>query len=543
MAPPDRQPAWLGIDVGTQSLRAALVGADGRLLGAGAAPLASVRPGPGRHQQDPEGWWTALGRATRDALAAAPDTRFAVGGVAICSTSGTLLLSDDSGRARTPALMYDDGRAAEQAERVAAADAELGLGEDPDGPRRHGHPSSAVARLLWLLEHGDDAPAAAAGRGRAGPAVGAEGRAIGAGGPAIGAGGRAGALHLTHCGDLLAGRLVGHPVATDESHALKSGYDPERRAWRDELFEALGVPLAVLPDVVAPGAPLGAVSRDAARHTRLPAGTPVLAGMTDSCAAQIAAGALGPGSWNSVLGTTLAVKGVCAEPIVDPRAGVYSHRHPDGRGWLAGGASNVGAGVLTERFGARNLRELDAAAAEHEPASAVLYPLTRTGERFPFDRPDAQPIRLGRLGDEADHFAALLQGVAFAERLCLARMAELGAAIDGPLRLTGGGARSDYWCQLRSDILGRPVCRPAHPEPAVGMAILASTGGEARGGAGAGGGSEDGGGGFVADAATRMVRIDLELEPRVDRAGRFEESYRRLCEELVARGYLRSARF
>ena len=74
------------------------------------------------------------------------------------------------------------------------------------------------------------------------------------------------------------------------------------------------------------------------------------------------------------------------------------------------------------------------------------------------------------------------------------------------------------------------------------MAILASTGGEARDGT-RGGGSEDGGGGFVADAATRMVRIDLELEPRVDRAGRFKESYRRLCEELVARGYLRSARF
>jgi sugar (pentulose or hexulose) kinase len=513
MRPPVRQPAWLGIDAGTQSLRAALVDADGRLLGSGTAPLAGVRPEPGHHEQDPESWWIALGRATREALAGARDARPAVGAVAICSTSGTLLLSDDSGRVRSPALMYDDRRAGAQARLVAAAAAsvaELTRRDDPDADGRRAHPSSSVGLLLWLLEH-DDGAAAARAEGAAG--------AGGAGG--AGQGRHAGGLHLTHCADLLAGRLVGGRVATDWSHALKSGYDPELRAWREELFEALGVPPSVLPEVVAPGAPLGVLTRGGARHTGLTAGTPVLAGMTDSCAAQIAAGALAPGSWNSVLGTTLAVKGVCAEPIVDPGAGVYSHRHPDGRGWLAGGASNVGAGVLSARFAGRDLGELDAAAAAHEPAAAVLYPLTRPGERFPFERADARPITLGCLGDEADHFAALLQGIAFVERLCLARMQELGARIDGPLRLTGGAARSDYWCQLRSDILGRPVSRPAHPEPAVGMAILACAEG-----------------GSVTEAAVRMVHDDLQLEPRVEAIGRFEDAYGRLCDELAACGYL-----
>ncbi|HWH10042.1 MAG TPA: FGGY family carbohydrate kinase [Solirubrobacteraceae bacterium] len=479
---PGRQPAWLGIDVGTQSVRAAVIDADGRLLGSGSAALRSDRPGPGRHEQEPEDWWAGLGLATRTALGG-PAVGFVVDGVAICSTSGTVLLTDHDGRPRTPALMYDDGRAVDQAVRVAAAERALAN----RGRRRH--PSSALPRLLWLLEE-------AAGRAD-------------------------GVLHLTHCADLLAGRLVGARVATDASHALKSAYDPELEAWSLDLFAALGVPASVLPDVVAPGALLGCVGQAGSRHTGLAVGTPVLAGMTDGCAGQIAAGALDRGTWNSVLGTTLAVKGVVDEPILDPDGGVYSHRHPDGHRWLAGGASNVGAGILTERFPGRDLAELDTAAADHEPSGAVVYPLGSAGERFPFVRADAEPIVLGLLGDEADHYAALLQGVAFAERLCLSRMQALGAVVDGPLRLTGGAARSVYWCQLRADILGRPVRRPAHPEPAVGMAILASAGG-----------------GSVTSAAARMVHADLELEPRADRAGRFDEAYARLCDELRARGYV-----
>jgi D-ribulokinase len=488
----EAQPAWVGIDVGTQSVRTALVSAGGTLLGAGAAPLRSARPSLGRHEQDPEEWWVALGRATRAAIAGADAGAGGAGagaggswrveGLAICSTSGTVLLTDAAGRPQMRALMYDDARASEQAGRVDAAERAIGAGSE-----RRRHPSSALPRLLWLLEHS----------------------------------GSPGELRLAHCADLLAGRLVGAPVPTDRSHALKSGYDPEREDWRRELFDAVGLPASLLPDVVAPGAPLGALTREAARHTGLAAGTPVLAGMTDSCAAQIAAGALDPGSWSSVLGTTLALKGVCATAIVDPAAGVYSHRHPDGHGWLAGGASNVGAGVLTERFGGRDLPALDAAAAGHEPAGAVVYPLRSAGERFPFARPDAGWIQLGELGDEAAHFAALLQGIAFVERLCLARMEELGARLAGPLHLTGGGARSDYWCQLRADIHRRAVRRPAHPEPAVGMAILAAAGD-----------------GSVAAAAGRMVHADLELEPRADRVGRFEHAYGLLVDELTARGYL-----
>src|SRR4029079_6142435 len=103
---------------------------------------------------------------------------------------------------------------------------------------------------------------------------------------------------------------------------------------------------------VRSGTHLGNVWAAAAAETSIPEGTPIFAGMTDGCSAQLGAGAVRVGSWNSVLGTTLVLKGVAPELLKDPLGVVYSHRSPDGH-WLPGGASSVGAGVLAQQFPGR----------------------------------------------------------------------------------------------------------------------------------------------------------------------------------------------
>ncbi|MFI5890977.1 FGGY-family carbohydrate kinase [Actinoplanes sp. NPDC051513] len=479
------EPLWAGVDVGTQSLRVAVVDADGGLAGQGSAKLSSRRA-PGRiHEQDPASWWRALGAAARAALDGLAAERLR--GVALCSTSGTVLLTDGHGAALTPALMYDDARAEAEERRAAEAGgalwAALGL------PMQR---SWALPKVLWLLGQADAATRQAAERG---------------------------GVRLAHSADYLAGRLVGAPVATDFSHALKTGYDLSAHRWPTEVLDRLGLPLSMLPDVVRPGSRLGAVSARAAGETGFPAGTPVLAGMTDGCAAQVAAGALSPGDWNSVLGTTLVLKGVTTERLSDPGGAVYSHRHPDG-GWLPGGASNVGAGSIPPEF-RDDPAAFDAAAEAFEPAGAVAYPLVSRGERFPFVRPDAQGFLLGRPRSRADRYAALLQGVAFVERLCYAYVETLGAKVDGRVMVTGGGSRSAYWTQLRADVLGRPLHRPAQAEPAFGMAVLAAAGN-----------------GSLSVAARRMVRLAGVVEPRPAAAERFAEPYAKFLGELVLLGYI-----
>lgn len=479
---------WAGVDVGTQSLRVLLVDGEGTVAGQGAQALTSHRAGV-RHEQDPTDWWAALGVAFRQALRDVDPVR--VGAVAICGTSGTFLLADRDGTPRTPALMYDDARAQPEAEEVAAAGADLWA--------RLGYtaqPSWALPKLLWLLRHGS---------------------------AALRADLRAGRTTLRHCGDHLADRLTAAPVATDRSSALKTGYDPDADAWPTDLLAALDLPVGVLPDVVRPGTRIGTVGPDGAAHTGLPVGVPVRAGMTDGCAAQIAAGALDTGSWNSVLGTTLVLKGVTRDRLTDPAGAVYSHQHPDG-GWLPGGASNVGAAVLDTRFPGVDRSAMDRAAARYEPAGGLVYPLRSRGERFPFVRPDAEPFELGVFADDADRYAAVLQGVAYVERLCYAHLRRLGADVTGPLSLTGGATRSRYWSQLRADVLGREVTLPRTAEPAFGMAVLAAAGD-----------------GHLTSTARRMVRVAGTLPPRPGARERFAEPFARFVDALADRGHLEPA--
>jgi len=499
--------ACCGVDIGTQGVRAVVVSLTGRVLGAGDSPISrDHRDGP-VHEQLPEDWWQALVVAVRaavDQATAAVGAGLDVRAVALDATSGTVLVEGADGSARGPALMYDDTRAAAQCERAQAAGAELWQSL---GYRMQ--PAWALPKVLWLQDAG-----------------------------ALGHGDR-----VVHQADHLVRRLVGAPVATDTSHALKTGVDLESAAWPGEVFADLGVPLGLLPPVVLPGTVLGTVSAAAAQHTGLPAHTVVRAGMTDGCAAQIAARALRPGSWSSALGTTLVVKGSTGQLLHDPSGAVYCHRNPDG-GWLPGGASSTGAGVLRDTFpgaDAAALAGLTRRAAALVPLTAVVYPLGGAGERFPFVAPAAHAFGLDTVGPEtggpdtggpgtggpetggpdAARFGALCQGIAYVEKLAYDVLGDLGADVSGPVSLTGGAARNRWWSQLRADVLGRPALLPASAEAAVGMAVLAA--------------AEPG---ALAETAEAMVPIADTLTPDPARGAALLPGYHRLVEALADRGWL-----
>lgn len=474
-----------GIDLGTQSVKVMLVDEDGRLAGSGSSLLTSVRRAGATHEQDPEEWWRAVGEASHKATADLGSREIA--GVAVCSTSGTVLLGDQRGRPLTSALMYDDGRAGDEARLVQDAGEETwtSLGYEMQA-------SFGLPKLLWLLRSGTYSVPRTS-------------------------------VKVLHQADVVCSRLAGEPVATDWSHALKTGYDLLSECWPTAVLESLNVSEEALPSVVRPGTTIGEIHETAASHCGMPAGTPILAGMTDGCAAQISAGALAEGQWNSVLGTTLVLKGVTSELLRDPDGAIYSHRHPD-EGWLPGGASNVGAGALSRYFVGHDLADLQRRAEGRGPATTVSYPLASEGERFPFVRPEARRFELGEPRDEVDRYLMILEGVAFAERLCFAHLETLGVRISGPVALTGGGARSRLWSQLRADVLGRTVYTPQFAEPAVGMAILARADT-----------------GSVTDAATRMVRVGERFEPDQNRSERLAGNFSRLTQELVKRGYISTA--
>jgi sugar (pentulose or hexulose) kinase len=167
-----------------------------------------------------------------------------------------------------------------------------------------------------------------------------------------------------------------------------------------------------------------------------------------------------------------------------------------------------------------DLDDLNEGAARRGPSTAVFYPLASKGERFPFADSEARSFWEGDPEDEADRFRAVLEGVAFVERLCFVHLESLGASVSGPVSSTGGGAKSRLWSQIRADVLGVPVVVPRSSEGSVGMAILARAGD-----------------GSVAEAASHMSQKKWEFEP-ADADGRLAENFGRLMAAFVERGYI-----
>jgi sugar (pentulose or hexulose) kinase len=293
-------------------------------------------------------------------------------------------------------------------------------------------------------------------------------------------------------------------------------------SWPASLLEAAGVDAGSLPALALSGAVALEVGAAGARVSGLPAGTPLVLGMTDGCTGQIAAGAVTAGASVGVLGTTLVLKAVAERRVDTADGAVYSHRAPGGA-WWPGGASNTGAGALAALFPDRDLAALDDAAGRHGPASVVRYPLVRAGERFPFARPDAAGFQLGTPSGEADAYRAVLEGVAFTERLGFAALAEAGAPVHGALRAAGGGSRSPAWLRIRATVQGRPVEVTREPASGFGAAVLAAAATVHDG---------------LPAAVAAMVRIRDRVEPDERERAALEASYDRFHAALVSRGWL-----
>lgn len=465
----------LGVDLATASVRGTAVRVGtGDVVATAAAPLPPPAvPAPGSQEQPPV--HAAAVRSVLRELTAALGTRAAaVAALAVTATSGSVVATDAAGVPRGPVLLYADQRGAAHAGRVSAATGR------PVGA------SSTLARLAWL--------AARDPTGR-----------------------------YLHVPDVVVADLTGRLV-TDTSHALKAGVDPVTARWPADLVAAAGVPEAALPELVHPGTVVGEVRPDVAAALGLPRGVAVVAGMTDGCTAQLAAGAVAPGRTAGVLGTTLVLKGVAGTEVTGFGGAVYSHLAPDGL-WWPGGASNTGAGVLADG-GGPDLAAADAAAARQGPSPFTAYPLPGTGERFPFVRPAATGFLLGSPPPTPpQRHRALLDGVAFVERLGLERLAALGVASTDH-RVVGGGSGSPVWNAIRASVLGRPVVRPAEPSSAFGAAVLAAAAVT---------------GVPPVAAADRMVRPAEVVDPDPGQAAALEEGYRRLVAELHRRGWLDDA--
>jgi sugar (pentulose or hexulose) kinase len=472
----------IGLDVGTSGIRALAVTARGVVLAEGQAGITDYRAPGAIHEQEALEWWRAVCqtlRRLREELrkeAAATSTA----GIAVTSTSGSLVLADASGFPVRPAILYDDGRGAALAEY---------LNRSLSKHEAQFNSSFSLIKAAWVRQEE--------------PAVWERAR------------------HLLHPADWLAGKLTGQFDTSDYSNALKLGYDPEVGGW-SKAVSRLKVPPQALPRVVRPGTQVGTVSSQAGAETGLEPGTPVMAGATDGMASLIASGASEPGHANTTLGTTLVWK-VLSRSKPRLALGMYCHRHPADL-WAPGAASNTGPGSL--RWEGPNVEplEMDRAAANYLPAATLCYLLPSKGERYPFLNPAAETFIEGKPASPAERYAAQLQSLAFVERWGYERLEECGVAVGGTVFSAGSAAASPVFSQLRAHVLTRAVARCQYPTSALGAAILAAT--------------DAFFGGDLTAAIRGMTRVCARYEPSRALAERFAPVYTSFRAACACRGYV-----
>lgn len=246
------EPLLIALDVGTGSVRAHLLDAQGTLV-ATAGRSVPVEAGPdGRAEMDPDQIWNAACAALSEVLAGTEPARIAALGVA--SALGYLTLGEQ-GTPLGPALLWMDRRAKAEAAHLASI-----LDEDYlyRITGRNLDPEIFLAKLLWIRRHEPERFA------------------------------------RTRCfvgiKDDLIRRLTG-TIGSDPTHASYTMlYDVARRDWSAEILEATRVPRDMLPPLRRADEVAGQISREAATLTGLPQGLPVVTGASDGTVGCLAAG-------------------------------------------------------------------------------------------------------------------------------------------------------------------------------------------------------------------------------------------------------------
>lgn len=430
----------VGIDAGTSVVKAVLFDDDWTVVRTAERAVTVDRPHPGWAEQDPLAVIDAVCAVVQDATSGpGPD----VDVLAVTAQGDGCWLVDSDGAPVRPAMLWNDARAAEVVQRW-----------DDDGLllkafRRtgsYGFAGLAHAQLAWLAEHEPDAATRAE--------------------------------TLLSCGSVVHAALTGRRVL-DVSEASNPFLAADGSGYDDELLADLGLGWArrLLPDVVSGADRLGELAAGPAERLGLRTGIPAVIAPYDVVAVALGMGAMTPTSAMTVLGTTLAV-GVASPDAATDRAPSGSALDLGaGEEWMLLYATLAGTEVL--EWARRLLGLPDAAAVVRLAAGAqasastplVLPYLSPAGERTPFRDPLARGAILGL---ELTHTPAdLARGVLEGLTLAVADCIEASGAHPQRLVLSGGGSRSDAWCQLVADTCAVSVERGAGDQVgALGAAMV-----------------------------------------------------------------------
>ena len=352
---------FLGIDLGTSSVKAVACDGEGTILATGRRDLELIARAPLQAEQDGLLWWAATKAAVCDVTNALPDPR-AVDAIGLTGQKHALLPLDEGNQPVRPAFLWADGRARNEVEEMKLV--------FPAMRRRTGFDSLPGLLVPKWLRFVRTEPEAARETKR-----------------------------VCYAKDFVRLQLTG-VFATDRSEASASQlFDFRRNTWSETLTTIFDMPLSALPDVKRCIEPTGTVHDQAALDTGVPMGTPVVAGAGDNESAAVAAGALDEGCVAVILGTSGTVIGW--SKLRTPAGGLVWNRHATTAGYAATGTVlSAGRAIDWARHaffppGTRMVQVLREAEAVDPSTAPLVFLPSLVGERSPVPDPHATGAFVG----------------------------------------------------------------------------------------------------------------------------------------------------
>jgi xylulokinase len=441
----------LAIDLGTGGPKVGLVSLRGELTWLGFRPVATRHLDDGGAVQDADEWWRAVVDLTTEALGSGAVDATDVVAIAVTGQYASTVPVDASGEPVGDCLLWMDTRGGRLARRRF-------------GGRAAGYDPRTIA--TWVRRTGGAPSLSGADPIGQRLFLQAERRTI-----------AAAARWMLEPIDQLTMRFTGVATATPASMATAWLIDTrhlDRVRYDDDLVRRAGIEARQLPPLVPSGTVLGSVLHDVADRLGLPNGVQVVSALPDLHTAALGSGAvrrhqthlaLSTSSWISCpvdAKKTDVLHQVATVPGLTPSGHLVIDNHEVGGlalSWLRDG-------VLLGDDGPRSYDELCALAGTAEPGSgSVLFTPWLNGERSPVDDLRARGgfHNLSLSTGRAELARAVLEGVAYNSRWLLDAVERFTSKRLDPIRIMGGGAQSDLWCQIHADVLDRTIERPADP--------------------------------------------------------------------------------
>ena len=481
---------YLGIDIGTSSVKAVLIDDAGRLVDSSTAELPISRPQPLWSEQNPSDWWTATNMAIAGLDLA---KRHKVQAVGLSGQMHGATLLDRELTPIRPAILWNDGRSHLESAELQEA--------EPGFVSKGGNlvmPGFTAPKLAWVRKHEPDVFKQ---------------------------------IHKVLLPkDYVRLRMTGELASDMSDSAGTLWMDVEARTWHEPLLEACGLTPNHMPMLFEGSEPTGILRRDAAEAWGM-SRVPVVAGGGDNAAGAVGAGVVDEGDALISLGTSGVIFVAGREFRSNPASAVHSFCHALADRWHLMSVMLSAASCLDWACGLTGIPDAESLVQRAEAESGIgcseYFLPYLSGERTPHNNPYAAGVLFGAGHDTGPGQVAqaVLEGVAFGMAEGFDALLAAGVEVHA-LSVIGGGSQSTYWGRILAAVLQRPLVYRdgAATGPAFGAARLARY-------HDLGGAFDDA---FEAPAAINVIEPhEIDTERLAPKRARFARLYGALASEFT----------